>query len=77
MDYEQAQVALHNHELTEAVVMPAEDANGWIILLTASNGERHLFTGHTGTEKVYHTLDRASEVAREVGFEKVRVEEAF
>jgi hypothetical protein len=77
MDYEQAQLALHNKTLTEAVIMPAEDANGWVVLLVSPQGDRHVFTGHTGTEKVYHTLDRATEVAREIGFETVRVEEAF
>ncbi len=77
MDHDRAQAALHAGALTEAVVKPADDANGWILLLQGRDGELTLYTGHTGSEKVYHSLDRATEVARELGFGKVRVEEAF
>ena len=77
MDHDQAQLALHAGELTEAVIRPAQDANGWIILLAHKSGEHSLYTGHTGTEKVYHSLDRATGVARELGFDSIRVEEEF
>lgn len=77
MDHDQAQQALHTGELTGVVVKPAEDANGWILMLVSRSGEQILYTGHTGTEKVYHNLDRATDAARELGFSKVRVEEAF
>ena len=77
MDHDQAQLALHGGKLSEAVVKPADDANGWTILLVHKNGGHTLYTGHSGTEKVYHSLDRATQVARELGFDSVRIEEAF
>lgn len=77
MDHDQAQTALHAGELTEAVVRPAPDANGWIILLTHKSGEHSLYTGHGSSEKVYHSLDRATAVARELGFDSIRIEEEF
>ena len=77
MDHDQAQLALHAGELTEGVIRPAQDANGWIILLTHKSGEHSLYTGHSGSEKVYHSLDRATSVVRELGFDSIRVEEEF
>ena len=77
VDYEQAQLGLHAGELNEAVIAPAEDANGWVILLSGKDGRHSLYTGHSGTEKVFHSLDRATAVAREIGFESIRIEERF
>ena len=77
MDYEQAQVGLHTGELSEAVIAPAEDANGWVILLVGKDGKHNFYTGHAGTAKVFHSLDRATAAARAVGFESIRVEERF
>jgi len=77
MDHDRAQLALHAGELTEAVIKPAEDANGWVILLADASGAHIPYTGHTGTEKVYHDLDQATRTVRELGFETVRVEEDF
>lgn len=77
MDHDQAQLARHAGQLTEAIIKPAEDANGWVILMSDTQGEHILYTGHTGTEKVYHDLDLATATARELGFTEVRVEERF
>ena len=77
MDHDQAQLALHEGSLSAAVITPAADANGWRIRLVASAGEQIPYTGHSGTEKVYHDLDQATAVARELGFSEIRVEEAF
>jgi hypothetical protein len=77
MDHDQALSALHAGDLVEAVVTPAEDANGWILLFVNRAGAHIPYSGHTGTEKVYHTLDHATEAAREIGFQTIRVEEAF
>lgn len=77
MDHDQAMKALSAGDLVEAVIKPAEDANGWVLVLVAANGAQVTYTGHTGTEKVFHTLDHATDVARELGFQSIRVEEAF
>lgn len=77
MDHEQIRRAAEAGDLSEAVVVPAQDANGWVLTFTERGGGRVLYTDHTGTEKVYHSLDQVSELARELGFDSVRVEEAF
>jgi hypothetical protein len=77
MDHDQAQLALHEGSLSAALITPAADANGWRILLVARTGEQTPYTGHSGTEKVYHDLDQATAVARDLGFAEIRVEEAF
>jgi len=77
MDHEQIRRAVECGDLTEAVVRPARDANGWMLTFTERGGGRAVYTDHTGTEKVYHSLDQISELARELGFDSVRVEEEF
>jgi hypothetical protein len=77
MEHDQAQLALHSGSLVGAVIKPAEDANGWVILLEDMSGGHIPYTGHSGIEKVYHDLDQATTVARELGCESVRVEESF
>jgi hypothetical protein len=64
-------------ELVEAVIKPAEDANGWVLAFTTVAGEHLQYTAPTGTEKVFHSLDHATGVAQELGFVSIRVEESF
>jgi hypothetical protein len=77
MDHDAAMTALRAGEIREAVITPAEDANGWVLVFSMPSGTHQLYTGHTGTEKVFRTLDHATEVAREIGLENIRVEEVF
>jgi hypothetical protein len=77
MDHDQAQLARHAGELQSAIITPAADANGWVLMLVDAGARQFPYTGHTGTEKVYHDLDQATDTARELGFDDVRVEEAF
>ena len=77
MDHDQALSARHSGELVEAVVKPADDVNGWMLVFVTRSREHFIYSGHTGSKKVYHTLDHATEAAREIGFHTVRVEEEF
>lgn len=77
MDHDQAMHALHAGELIEAVITPARDANGWTLILVAQNGQRLSYTGLGGAAKLFHTLEHATEIAREIGFGDIRVEEEF
>ena len=77
MDHDQAMTALHTGDLVDAVIKPAEDANGWILVFLSRSGEQLVYRGHTGTEKVYHSLDQVTDLARQIGFHDIRVEEAF
>jgi hypothetical protein len=69
--------ALSAGDLVESVIKPAEDANGWVLVVVTAAGAQVTYTGHTGTEKVFHTLDHATDVAHELGFQSIRVEESF
>lgn len=77
MDHDQAQQARHAGTLVEAIILPAGDANGWTLHFRTSDGNTVQYTGHTGSEKVYHSLDIATGVARDLGFESTRVDEEF
>lgn len=77
MDHDQAMQAVHAGELVEVVALPAEAADGWRLCLIDADGARRDLTSHGGTVKIFHTLDHATEVARELGFGSIRVEETF
>lgn len=77
MDTDQARAAFEVGRLREAVVEPADEGNGWMLRLHDVAGDVVTVTDHSGIEKVYHDLDHATEVARAIGFETVRVEEGF
>jgi hypothetical protein len=64
-------------DLLEAVVTPAESANGWLLLFTDRGGEQVGYTRHHDRAPVFHDLDHATALAKELGFEQVRVEERF
>ncbi len=77
MDHNQAASAVDAGQLNEAILKPANDANGWTILLVQRDGARVLLTDSGGTEKVYHNLDQATTAARELGLTQIRIEEQF
>ena len=77
MNDEEVRAARRAGRLTEALITPATDANGWVLRLSSDSGEQVVYTGHTGTEHVYHDLDRATQVAKDLGFDLIRVEERF
>ncbi|MCC5809832.1 MAG: hypothetical protein JJU06_05610 [Ectothiorhodospiraceae bacterium] len=77
MDRDAARQVFEAGEFSEAVVEPATVGNGWMVLLYRRTGEHIAVTDHAGLEKVYHDLDQAVEVAKSIGFEEVRIAEAF
>lgn len=77
MDLDTAKARFEAGELEEAVIEPADEGNGWMLLLRQRDGKSVKLTDHSGTEKVYHSLDHATGLAREIGFSEVRVEETF
>ena len=75
LDQDQAQIARHQGLLTGVEIKPAHHANGWLLEFPDTAGKHIPYTGHTGTEKVYHDLDQASALGRELGVEGIRIEE--
>lgn len=77
MDTRTACAEFEAGRLKDAIIEPADEGNGWMVLLHDSEGKFLKLTDHSGTEKIYHSIDRETEVAREIGFKTVRVEEPF
>ena len=77
MDLIHAKAEFQAGRLSEAAAEPSEQGDGWRLLLHAQTGETLVLTDHSGRERLYHSLDHATEVGRDIGFESVRVEEHF
>lgn len=63
--------------LREGVAEPSEPEDGWRLLLYTKADEKAVLTDHSGREHVYYSLDHATEVGRDIGFDSVRVEVHF
>lgn len=77
MELEQARSEFEAGRLSEGVIAPSEEGNGWLILVRVPSGELVRITDHSGADKIYHSLDYATQVAEGLGFETVRIEERF
>ncbi|MCP4290031.1 MAG: thymidylate kinase [Gammaproteobacteria bacterium] len=77
MDLMHAKAEFEAGRLNEAAAEPSEQGDGWRLLLHTETGETLVLTDHAGLELLYHSLDHATEVAREIGFNSLRVEEHF
>lgn len=77
MDFETACAEFEAGNLKDVVIEPADEGNGWMLLVHKLSGEVSKITDHGGTEKIYHSIDHATQVAKDIGFDEVRVEEQF
>jgi hypothetical protein len=77
MDLMHAKAEFEAGRLNEAVAEPSEQGEGWRLLLHTVGGAVLVLTDHSGRERVYHNLDHATKVGRDIGFDSVRVEEHF
>jgi hypothetical protein len=77
MDLMHAKAEFEAGRLREAAAEPIERGDGWRLLLHTETGETLVLTDHSGRERMYHSLDHATEVGRDIGFDSVRVEEHF
>ena len=77
MDLMHAKAEFEAGRLNEVVAEPSTQGEGWRLLLHTETGETLLLTDHSGRECRYHSLDRAAEIGRDIGFGSLRVEERF
>jgi len=77
MDLIHAKAEFEAGRLSEAAAEPSAQGSGWRLLLHAETGEIHVLTDHSGRERLFHSLDHATEVGRDIGFASLRVEEHF
>jgi len=60
MDLMHAKAQFEAGQLTEVVVEPSEQGQGWRLLLHTESGETLVLTDHSGRECLYHSLDHAT-----------------
>jgi hypothetical protein len=77
MDLDQAKRQHARGELREVIIEPADEGNGWRVLVRRQDGQSVTITDHSGLEKVFHSLEHATAAAKQIGFATVRVEEPF
>jgi len=77
MDLMHAKAEFEAGRLNEAVAEPSAQGSGWRLLLRGADAANAVLTDHSGRERLFHSLDHATEVGREIGFPSVRVEEHF
>lgn len=77
MELEEARSAVEAGRLSGVVIEPSEEGNGWLILVRQPTGQLVRITDHSGADKIYHSLDYATQVAEGLGFDSVRIEERF
>jgi len=77
MDLLHAKAEFEVGRLREAAAEPSEQGDGWRLLVYTETGETLVLTDHSGRERLYKSLDHATEVGRNIGFQSVRVEEHF
>ena len=77
MDLMHAKAEFEAGRLREAAAEPSVEGDGWRLLLHTKSDEVLVLTDQAERERLYHSLDHATEVARDIGFDSVRVEERF
>lgn len=77
MDIDSAAVRFHNKAITEAIIEASPNGNGWRILFHKVDGDMIALTDNSGMEKLYHTLDHATELLQSAGIKTIRIEEHF
>jgi hypothetical protein len=77
MNIEQARLEFEAEHLRQVEIRPATEGDGWMIVLFTTGGGSEELTDHGGHPRIYHDLDHATRVARDIGFQSIRVEERF
>ncbi len=77
MDLDHARAEYEAGRLVEVVIEPADAGNGWMVVVHGSDGGSSKLTDHSGVEKVFHSIEHATDIARNIGFSTIRVEERF
>jgi hypothetical protein len=77
VDIDSAAEEYHKKTISEAIIEPSPSGNGWRILFHKTDGDIVTLTGYGGAEKLYHTLDHATDMVQSAGIKTIRIEEHF
>jgi len=61
----------------DGLLIPAKTGNGWAVVVADHDGKLIPVTDHGGHEKVYHSLDGATSILKELGVAEIQVIEHF
>jgi hypothetical protein len=56
MNIDSAAKEYHKKNISEAIIEPSSNGNGWRILFHKTGGDIVALTDHSGIEKIYHTF---------------------
>lgn len=77
MDLMHAKAEFEAGHLIDAAAEPSQTGNGWHLLFHTLAGKTEILTDDSGHERLYHSLNKVTEVGRDIGFQSIRVEEHF
>ncbi|MEH6575454.1 MAG: hypothetical protein V7731_00085 [Amphritea sp.] len=63
--------------IKEGLLKPSEEANGWMVAVENRDGEQFALTDDHDHTRIYHSLDKATLVLKELGISPIKVVEAF
>lgn len=64
-------------KLSEAVIEPCDQGNGWQLDFHDTHGGHMILTNENGHIRLFHNVDSATRVAQDVGVGQVRISEPF
>ncbi|MDE1460928.1 hypothetical protein [Spartinivicinus poritis] len=77
MEYAKLQTMVNCHQVREGLLKTSETGNGWAVVVEDLSGHQFPLTDQHGHEKLYHSLDNATGVLRELGVTQINVVESF
>ncbi len=75
MDLQHLRNLKRSGQLHDAAISPYPDGQGWLLAFHDNKGDTIPLTTAAGTHWCFHNLDRASQAAREIGFEELHIVE--
>ncbi len=63
--------------IREGLLKPSQEANGWMIAVENTQGEQLPITDDHGHTRIYHSLDTATQVLKQLGIAPITVVESF
>ncbi|WP_207062213.1 hypothetical protein [Motiliproteus sp. SC1-56] len=76
MEYYDVQLGYQMGALKEAIIEPGSRGNGWVILFRDVDDSLSPLT-NAGQARIFHNLDNATRLAKDLGFRRVSVLEHF
>lgn len=76
MELYDVQIGIAIGALKEAIIEPGTEGNGWMILFRDVDNTLLPYTTG-GHERIFHNLDNATRLAKDMGFTRVSIVESF